>query len=433
MVPTVLQLPGLSLAWLVLPLLWAPWHAPLDRLGAAAARLVLAGFALGALQVGVGTLELADLASYAAREGNGSFVSLTLGVLMGGALVPWDTPRSRLAWLAAVPGIVGGGAVLALAGLALPAASGVFLGAVPALVARGWRWRQPRRPPAPWSMPTPATLGGGERTAALVVLVLAVLGGPVLFVSLGLGVLIAVGGWRRRAAGGAHRWPIASALAVVGLAAFTWLAVTIAGRPLVPMRDYILLAPVSPAGEALLASFLLVALLGCFAPWPLHRLGDARATLPITVAFAHGAAVMMVPDALRAWLPLWTMVLIPAALVAVARRRWDAAAGALAGLAAVRPGTAALLGALGVILWPVALALRPIGRGNPHPGERVTFPGVRVGVTAAAIGAALTVSVVLADEVLLGTLLAVGLAVAAPLADHPLIHPVAERRPTPLT
>jgi hypothetical protein len=430
MEPTVLQLPGFSLAWLVLPLVFAPWLAPLDRLGAAAARLVLAGLALGALRVGVGTLELADLASYAVREGNGTFVSLTLGLLMGGALVPWDAPQSRLAWLASLPAIVGGGAVLALAGLAPPAGLGIVLGATPNLLTHLWRRWRPRRPLIMWQMPLPATLGGVERVGALVVLVLAVLGGPVLFVTMGLGLLLGLGGWRRRSAGGAHRWPLASLLAVGGLTAFTWLAVTIAGSPLIPMRDYILIAPVSPAGEALLATFLVVALLGCFAPWPLHQLGDARATLPIAVAFAHGAAVMMVPDALRAWMPLWTMVLIPAALVAVVRRRWDAAAGALAGLAAVRPGTAALLGALGVILWPVALALRPLGRGNPHPGERVTFRSVRVGVTAAAVGAALTVSVVLTDEVFLGTLLGVGLAVVAPLADHPLIHPAAERRPT---
>jgi hypothetical protein len=433
MVPTVPQLPALSLAWLVLPLVLAPWLAPLDRLGAAAARLVLAGLGLGALHVGVGTLELADLASYAAREGNGAFVSLTLGLLIGGALVPWDAPRSGLAWLVSVPALLGGAAVIALAGLTPPALLGMLLGAAPTLLVLMLRRWRPCRTVVAGHMPMPAPLNTVERVVAPALLGLAVLGGPVLFVALGLGALVGLSGWRGRAVGGTRRWPVASAVGVMGLVAFTWLAVTIAGSPLVPIRDYILAAPVSPAGEALLTSFLMLALLGCFGPWPLHRFGDARATLPITVAFAHGAAAMMVPDALRGWLPLWTMVLVPAAVLAVARRRWDGAAGALAGLAAVRPGTAALLGALGVILWPVALALRPVGRGNPHPGERVTFPGVRVGVTAAAVGAGLTVAVILADEVLLGTLLAVGLAVAAPWADHLLIHPAAERRPTALT
>lgn len=430
---TVLQLPAYSLVWLALPLVLGPWLAPLDRLGAAASRLVVAGLALGALHVGAGTLELGDLASYAFREGNGSFVSLTLGMLITGALVPWEACTSRLAWLTSVPGLLGGGAVLMLAGMATPALLGAAIGLAPTILARLLHCWRGRRRLVPWQMPMPAPLNGVERVAAVAVLVLAVLGGPVLLVTLGLGMLLGLGGWRGRSAGGVGRWPVAAAVGVIGLAAFTWLALTIAGQPLVPIRGYILTAPVSPAGEALLASFLVLALLACFAPWPLHRFGDARATLPITVAFAHGAAAMMVPDALRGWMPLWTMLLVPAAVVAVSRRRWDGAAGALAGLAAVRPGPIALLGALGVILWPVALALRPVGRGNPHPGERVTFPGVRVGVTAAAVGAALTVAVILTDEVLLGTLLAVGLAVAAPWADHPPIHPVAERRPTALT
>jgi hypothetical protein len=433
MVLTVPQLPALSLAWLVLPLVLAPWLGPLDRLGVSAARLVLAGLGLGALHVGVGTLELADLASYAAREGNGAFVSLTIGLLIGGALVPWDAPRSGLAWLASVPALLGGGSVVALGGLVPPVVLGMLLGAAPSLLGQVLRRGRRQRATVDWHMPRPAALGGMERAVALVVLSLAVLRGPVLLVTLGLGALLGLVGWRGRQPAGIGRWPVAAMVGMVGLLAFTWLAVTIAGNPLVPIRHYILAAPVSPAGEALLASFLVLALLGCFAPWPLHRLGDARATLPIAVAFAHGAAAMMVPDALRGWMPIWTMVLVPAAVVAVARRRWDGAAGALAGLAAVRPGTMALLGALGVILWPVALALRPVGRGNPHPGERVTFPGVRVGVTAAAVGAALTVAVILTDEVLLGTLLAVGLAVAAPWADHRLIHPAADRQPAALT
>lgn len=432
-VPPVLQLPAVSLGWLVLPLVLAPWRAPADRLGLSASRLVLAGLALGALHVGVGTLELADLASYIAREGNGVFTSLTLGGLIGGSLVPWDAPHSRRAWLASIPALAGGGAVLGQGGLPAPAALGVVLGAAPIVLARLLRRWRPRRPANAWRMPVASGLQGTGRIALLVVLVLAIVGGPVLLVALGLAALLGLEGWRARAAGGTHRWPVATALGVAGLAAFTWLAVTIAGMSLVPMRDYILLAPVSPAGEQLLATFLVVALLGCFAPWPLHRLGDARATLPIAVAFAHGAAVMMVPDGLRAWLPLWTMLLVPAAVVAVARRQWEAAAGALAGLASVRPGPIALLAALGVILWPVALALRPVGRGNPHPGERVTFTGVRVGVTAAAVGAALTVGVVLADEVLLGTLLAFGLVLAGTLADRDSPHPAAERRPAMLT
>jgi hypothetical protein len=425
----VLQLPDLSLLWLAAPLVLAPWIAPLARLGAAAGRVVLAGLALGALMVGVGTLELAELASYAAREGNGTFVSLTLGLLIGGALIPWEVLTSRLAWLASLPALVGGGAVLGQSGLAMPAGLGIVLGALPLLLARLLRRWRPRRSHGAWRVPSPALLTGVERVALLLVLIVAVLGGPVGIVTMGLAVLLGIGGWRMRSAGGTHRWPVATLVGVVGLAAFTWLALTIAGAPLVPMRDYILAAPVSPAGERLLATFLVVAMLGCFAPWPLHRLGDARATLPIAVAFAHGAAMMMVPDGLRAWMPLWTMVLVPLTLIAVARGRWDAAAGGLAGLAAVRPGSIALLGALGVVLWPVALALRPISRGNLLPGERVTFPGVRVGVTAAAIGAALTVAVMLSDEVLLGTLLAAGLAIAAPLADDSMPHPATERRP----
>jgi hypothetical protein len=431
MVSTVLQLPDLSLVWLVLPLLLAPWLAPLHRLGAAAGRVVLAGLALGALQVGAGTLDLADLTSYAAREGNGTFVGLTVGLLIGGALIPWDALKSPIAWLASGPALVGGGAVVLLSGLTAPTALGLIVGVTPLLLARLVRHWRPRRVQRGWSMPSPSALSSTERVAAVVVLLFAVYGGPVLLVTMGLALVLGVSGWRMRAAGGAHRWPLAAVLGVVGLIAFTWLAVTIAGSPLVPMRDYILVAPVSPAGERLLATFLVVALLGSFAPWPLHRLGDARAALPIVVAFAHAAAVMMVPDALREWFPLWTMVLGASAVIAVARRQWEGAAGALAGLAAVRPGAMALVGALGVILWPVALSLRPVGRGNPHPGERVTFPGVRIGVSAAAVGAALTVAVVLADEVVLATVLAVGLAIAAPLADHPMSHPAAERRSVP--
>ncbi len=233
--------------------------------------------------------------------------------------------------------------------------------------------------------------------------------------------------------GSRARWPLAALAGALGLVAFTWLALTVAGDPFVALRGYAATAPLSPAGERLLATFLVLGLLGAFAPWPLHRLGDARPTLPLAIALTHAAATMVVPDAMRGWWPLLTMLLVPSALIAVARRQWEGAAGALAALAAIRPGPVALAAALGVVLWPTVLAVRPHDRGNSHPGERVTFLGLRLGVSVAAMGAALVVMTVLDDEVVLGTLLAVGLALAAAWTDQSRPFPAAPGPHLPTT
>ncbi|MDX2207427.1 MAG: hypothetical protein SFU57_07270 [Gemmatimonadales bacterium] len=412
------MLPDLSLIWAAIPLLLLPWRSAPERLGIAASRLVVTGFGLGALQVATGSLGLAELASWAAREGNAGFMALTIGVLVSGALVP-TLPLSRWSdWLPGLPLLVATGLLLASVGLHRGLAVGIAIGTLPTLAAV-FRRRVGGLPLAPDAQPAAPNSPGPVVLVALVAIwIIALRGGPIVVVTIGLGAAMLLLGWRSRGQEGRATWPVAAVIGAVALVLFAWLAITIAGQPFVALRGYSAEAPLSPAAEQWLAMLLAVSILGTFAPWPLHRLADARATFPLAIAFSHAAATMVVPMGIRGWLPLLTIVLVPSAVFGVVRRQWAGAAGALAALAAFRATQLAPFAALAVVCWPTLAALAPTVCTDRSAGGWVTFPRVRIGVTLAAVGAALTVAVVLHDEVLLGTILAAGLALAAPLADR---------------
>lgn len=426
------MLPEMSLFWCAIPLLLLPWLSAPERLGMAVSRIVVAGFALGALQVGTGSLGSADLDSWAAREGNAGFVALTLGVLISGALVP-TTARARFGgWLPGLPLMLASAPVLIGIGLHGAGALGIglVLGALPSVAALIRHRCGSCHATSTVERPA-SSRGVGLAVGCTIVAIWAVAawGGPILVVTFGLAALLLLSGWRVRASRARSPWPVASVIGAGGLAGFAWLAVTIAGQPFVVLRGYGLHAPLSPAAEQWLGTLLAVTMLGTFAPWPWHRWGDARATFPIAIAFTHAVATMVAPEGVRGWLPLLTIVLVPSAILGLLGRRWDGAAGALAALAALRSGPWATTAAHAVVLWPTLCAIWPSAPVGVLSGEWITFRGARLGVTSAAVGAALTVAVVLRDEVVLGTILAAGLALTAPLVDRPRVQSAAAWRP----
>lgn len=415
----MLILPEFSLFWCAIPLVLLPWLSAPERLGMAASRIVVTGFVLGALQVGTGSLGVAELGSWAAREGNAGFMALTLGVLISGAATPTTALARPRDWLPGLPLLLAAALVLTNVGLHRAWAVGLGLGALPTVVAMIRQRVGPSRVvPADEPFATPRRVGGLVGLTIVALWAVAAWGGPIVVVTVGLAAVLLLSGWRTRGSGGRTSWPVAAVIGAAALVTFAWLAVTIAGQPFVALRGYRIHAPLSPAAEQWLGSLLVVTILGTFAPWPWQRWGDARATLPVAIAFSHAAATMVAPEGVRGWLPLLTILLVPSAVLGVLRRRWDGAAGALAALASFRPGPLAPIAALAVVLWPTLRVLGPAERVSLLAGEWITFPGVRLGVTSAAVGAALTVAVVLQDEVVLGTILAAGLALAAPLADR---------------
>jgi len=94
---------------------------------------------------------------------------------------------------------------------------------------------------------------------------------------------------------------------------------------------------------------------------------------------------------------------VPAAIVAVAGARWDAAAGALLLLAVTRPGTVTL-GAAAV------LAVAPAGRRTIH--------SVRLTSGVAGVAVAGVIATMLRDQVVLAVVLALAVAVAAMRHDR---------------
>ena len=84
------------LLWLAIPLVVIPVVELPGRLGAAAARLVMAGLGLGALAQGVGSLDPGDLREVASQSPHGAwFVGLTIGVLITGIFVTFRRRRTR--------------------------------------------------------------------------------------------------------------------------------------------------------------------------------------------------------------------------------------------------------------------------------------------------------------------------------------------------
>jgi hypothetical protein len=114
------------------------------------------------------------------------------------------------------------------------------------------------------------------------------------------------------------------------------------------------------------------------------------------------------PDGMAHWQPLLSVIMVPAAVVAVAGARWDAAAAALVLLGVTRPGPVAL----------GAAALLAVG-----PAARRMTGSARLASGVAGVAVAGVIATMLRDQVLLAVVLALGVAVAAMRHDR-VVAPV---------
>ena len=243
------------LLWLALPLLLVPWLAGAHRIGASAGQLVMAGIGLAALHQGAGTLDPRDLHTIADQSSHDAwFVAITAGALIAGACFLPDIRNWRKG-LAALPLLVG----LLLAGLPhfIPLAVGLVIGAVPTLLGSLIGGAGPSFAPQPAKPESEVPIGSDVPSLALggLTLVTAVVG-PALLGMSGLAAL-SWREWQRCQIGRLpRRVPVLPVIAAALIAAWTWLALTISGSPLVSLRWIAEAAPVSPAagqGLALLA------------------------------------------------------------------------------------------------------------------------------------------------------------------------------------
>lgn len=393
------------LVWLVLPLLAAVVLVTDRERGRATARLIVPVFALATLDAASGTLDLSSLADWAlATPSNGLFLSISLGLAIGG-IGPWP-PAAWRRWVAGLPLVL----VLLANGVEAihwPALLlGAVLGALP-LLASG------ALPPRPLQPETRAGEAISQRGWAVVctTVVLALLEPLLLTLVVPLVPLV----WSRAPAhtlGLAPRQRVLPVLAVVLAVCIGWFAITIGGTPWLTLGGFAETAPLSPAAERLLGLAAVLLVLALLAPWPLHRLGVGIALAPAAVILAHRFATSLAPGGIVEWRTLAAMVLVPAAVGAAVRRYWSAALLSVAALMAMRFGW-----------WPVAAALAagiaallPAGTRtvlNPLLGHRVSFPTARGIALLAAVGLAAAAPMLLADEVVLATLLGFGLATAA--------------------
>ena len=134
------------LLWLVLPLLFAPFLARRERIGAASGQLIIAGFGLAAFHQGAATLDAAELRTIAAQSPHDAwFVGITAGAMLTGAcllpnirtwrvLVLGAPLATALAWLSMaspLPVLIGGAIG------AMPSALGPLIGPTPTPTATG--------------------------------------------------------------------------------------------------------------------------------------------------------------------------------------------------------------------------------------------------------------------------------------------------------
>jgi len=383
-----------TLVWLAALLAVGPFLSATSRRGAAESRLILAGLGVAAFAQGAGTLGLGDLRLLAWQSPSDAwFVGITAGaIIAGGCLLP--PFRSRLAWLPALPLAIAMGYV-AIPRAVVGALVGAGFGALPWLIAMAL----PRaRGSASSDHPRPLSKSACIAAALAVVLAAA---GPMAFASLAL-LAAAWLGWRSADRRGLAGIPALPVIATLALIAWNWLALTVAGSPWATAAVLAREAPISAAGQHLLAAMAIVWALALAAPWPLDHFGRATVQLP-ALAVVLAVALRSMPEGLAAWQPIATPVLAAATVVAAFRRRWDAAAGALVVLGATRPGALGVAGAL-------AIALVPIG------SRVVRWPAFWTAV--AGVATALVLSATLRDEVLVTVVLGLGVAAAAQYADR---------------
>ena len=129
-------------------------------------------------------------------------------------------------------------------------------------------------------------------------------------------------------------------------------------------------------------------------------------------------ATRVTPIGMLAWQPLLTAMMVLVAVVASWLGHRGAVAGALAVMAAERPGVPAALTAEILVLT----LLVPIGRVSLKVAPAIAG--------AVAIASGMTVALVLGDEVLLACLLVAGLASAASRPSVPSVEPSLTERGT---
>jgi hypothetical protein len=364
----------------------------------------MAGLGLGALAQGAGSLDPSDLRYVASQSPHGGwFVGLTIGVLITGTCIAADTRSWRTTALAG-PLLVG--LVCSIVRSEVVAVLvGALIGLVPLVLARAL--------PRPDARPA-ASLDGARspvwRSVSLVLGGLTIVSawfGP-LAVAAALLCALSWCEWSfGRVTVASRRFPVLPILATLLLGAWLWLAIAIGGSPTITFGRFAADAPVSAAATVVLALLAIGWGVAIAAPWPLDRFADVTVQLPV-LGVVFYLAMHATPDGTAHWQPLLSVIMVPAAIVAVAQARWDAAAGALLLLGLTRPG-------------PVSLGTAVLLAAVP-PGRRL-ISSARLAVGVAGIAVAGVVATMLRDQVVLAVILALGVSSAAMRRDH-VVAPV---------
>ncbi len=393
------------MTWLLLPPLAAIAAVPREARGVAAARVVVAAFAIASLFVAVGEASIPAIEAFAASAGgNPLFLSITAGLLLGAAC-PWPraTRQSAVALVPLVACVLWAiRGALHLPGLAL----GLVFGALPFLIG----WVAPRRAPlavrGAVHRPTWVALGVTLLAAGLTVLE------PMAIALLAPAIPLA---WRVAAGGREHRSArrlVLPLVATIAAAVLGWFALTIAGDPLARLVTFFGAEPVSPAAERWLGLLALVLVAAMQAPWPLHRFGPGVLLAPAASLLAWRMATSVAPDVLAGWQPVVGMVLVPSAIIAAWRGYWPTALGTAALMVAFRPSPLGMLGILLANGAAIGVAIEGATRNLVAP-DRVTFSGTNWTAVLAGAGMAATAGALLHHEVVLASVLAWGLSSAA--------------------
>lgn len=392
------------LPFLLIPLLAGVAGLPEWR-GQAAARVIIATFALATLQLATGSLEPGELRRWAAQGASQQlFISLSIGIAVGG-LGLW-APRGWWWYLSATP--LGAG-LLWVAWHALrigPLLLGVVLGALPLLLAGLAPWfiratRLPASAPRHWPeivITIAAIVAVATRSLTLIAVA------PLLHLLRP----------ERRTTGRCSALAVGATLI---LGALTLYASSLTATPMSVLTSMGFPLPVSGTAERVIGAAVLAAAILMVAPWPLHRFGAGTTLVPAAMLMVCEVAGSIAPLGVAGWLSLAAIILVPSAIAAAWRGHWAIALGSAAIVAVPRPGWPAF-----ALVALISASLGALAAGNLHPFDRISFP---TGVLAAVLltaAMALTAAAVLTHEVVLGVLLTAGLAAAAarPVRHLPL-------------
>ncbi len=173
-------------------------------------------------------------------------------------------------------------------------------------------------------------------------------------------------------------------------------------------------APLAGSMESAVGASVLVAAMLMITPWPLHRMWLGATLVPAGVLLVYLMAGTIAPLGIAYWLPIAALLLVPSAIVAGWRGYWANALGSVAVLAVPRPGWQGQ--ALIALLLVTMLVLT---QGNLRSPNRISFPGRAFPAVLLSLAVALGSAALLAHEVVMGSLLAAGLATAAARPARP--------------